>query len=655
MRINYREPFRNRKLDFETYAGVVQNTNKIIRTVGDTIPHNKFRFRFAKITDRDTTNNTYEAQEVTLVSGTWQSVGTGSFWWASNSDSWNSDTYKYFNDLIPLDTNQVYAVNDIVSVFADPHDRSIWYIGSSQANGYKIINIRSDDYPDLAFDPPSLMKSDAFFDYICDGTNDEEQIEQAIQEIQSSPFGGEINLYGGTFYIQDGIQETLYSDTAIIGKRSTIDLSPIIQVTPQIHVDTTDRVIYFIGNNEQYTPNIYLGTLDFYAEANTTSSPVSILQIAYADRVYLTGVNVKSQGLSFTDSPYIINYFNDCTITGCESNTNTTSHYAFDLQFGGDVTFSSCSVNGASGAFYCNLCDTVDISSLTLNSACTSPVIDVDTTKEINVVSTTIDGTTSTGMVLQPIHSVKIYDCDVVNSGAGIQINGSTTHKPYIEFFNCNCSANTGDGIDVNTGDRTVIKDCITNDNGGDGLTVQDFYKIDSHTANYNGEAGIYCEFNDGVGGTIYNCVANDNTSSGIILDGDGSVQLIGDCTSTGNGATGLLGATTTVVVGNILDCTITDNGAKGIGTCKISAITACNVSANTGIGVDGTVGMITGSTIDNNGGTDIASGYTLLHGVTYTTKDANVLNLSGGITGTSTFATDTSVSYTDGIVTGAV
>lgn len=96
-----------------------------------------FKFRFAKITSvvTATTPDQYKAKEVyyNISTGLWTDVDDGYIW---NTDS-TSDYYKTNTNLKVTSVNSdgSYAVDDIVTVFADPRDQLQWIIGSAIGGG----------------------------------------------------------------------------------------------------------------------------------------------------------------------------------------------------------------------------------------------------------------------------------------------------------------------------------------------------------------------------------------------------------------------------------------------------------------------------------------------------------------------------------------
>ncbi len=153
-------------------------------------------------------------------------------------------------------------------------------------------------------------------------------------------------------------------------------------------------------------------------------------------------------------------------------------------------------------------------------------------------------------------------------------------------------------GVGLSLGDASVVRDCMSRNNGsdnfrtgfnanithctavgsatGNGFTVGSDSAISNCVANFNKLSGIQCNY----GCSISQCTANENSDHGVLA----SVNCrVADCLASLNGGAATLSAIEVGFAGTITNCTASNNAAQyAILAGGGSVVIHCSASGNT-------------------------------------------------------------------------
>lgn len=140
----------------------------------------------------------------------------------------------------------------------------------------------------------------------------------------------------------------------------------------------------------------------------------------------------------------------------------------------------------------------------------------------------------------------RITDVNVFNNGR----SGITSTWGSVTITNCISSDNGSDGISVRLSN---ITNCVVARNGGNGISLREGYTISGSTATGNGHTGFWAGAS-----TLTNCTARNNSKDGIEVTAHSHIS---HCSSLDNERHGVLAGTANYVV----EVNVIGNGNAGI------------------------------------------------------------------------------------------
>ena len=616
-------PFKNAKIDFDTYAGTINNVNEIARNVSFDNHRDKYRFRVGKVI-KNNLNTSFEIGEVfyNRTDSEWQFVGDGGWWWATNTLAVPYQSQR-FEDAKTLNS-EVLTVGDLVHVYSDPRSRT--WNAVPAPKGWKQLLIRTLDYPNCVY---SSYLPDSRFAYIMDGVDDHLDIQSALNEIKDN--GGRIFYYGNNSYLSGTISVTDIKENMTFISTSFRDVpggplkSPVLNANATYATALSMQSSYWADK-----PNILFYNFQFQnqpaTQINRFFNAVGINLDCYLFKTY-GYQNVKNEYFFVSGSDEFstprINLTN-CTIDA----GGTLEQKIVWAQYVKDLIVNTCQFSNTNPTYsgvdnrvgvYALGCERVVIKNSTIekcgNIGLMAGGINFPIVKEIELDNVKLNECRIGGSIY--CNEANLVACNTsYNSSIGLTLIASRpsrirTHaSSYNGSHGLNTSAsriesstfnnNTGDGIFLR-GSIEHIKNtnCLTN--GGSGLYCNNFDidRIQDSTFSTNQTHGI-----DGTGAgadvlVIKDCTASSNTSTGISLK---NVDSITNTTCSSNGGHGF--SVTSIM--NMCTSSASSNGGNGISCTNCGQMVKCTTSSNTvnGVGaVNG--GSITAPTATGNGGVD--------------------------------------------------
>jgi len=439
------------------------------------------------------------------------------------------------------------------------------------ANSWLVEDYNKVGYLVAASDASSRAKSHA--DYVCDGTADDVEIQEAIDSLPVA--GGKIYLSEGTFnitskisipndvwlqgfgfstVIDSGTLTTIVlenSDTSIGNSQIVItdlklDVSSMASDKSAIHLKKVNHSyvsnVYIVGGGEgEYGEHgIYLETVAHSRIVNVTIETVNnnsiiigqgcsdiIIENVISIDPYLDHIHIEGQDDSGNNNRRIV--INN--ITGHEG------HHGFYVDHANDVSISNANLyNIRYDGFIVGKTFASEISlSNSLFDTNTHPTQDLcffyPNSSHINISNCIFKNAQNHGISLQQAGSedVTITGCKIINSGDG----GIRTMGSYVTISNCTVDG-TGNGTAPNGiyagGDHLMISNCHFKDVNNDGIRITgDDVSISNCRVENCREYGFYCA-GDRI--NISNCTV-DTVTGGTepsAVKGGGTDIIIDNC-----------------------------------------------------------------------------------------------------------------------------
>ena len=283
-------------------------------------------------------------------------------------------------------------------------------------------------------------------DYLCDGTNDHAEINQAIQDLPAD--GGEIIILDGTYNIGARI-DVNKNNVTIRGNGDATVLkrmwnSGFAEGVITINIASNCKIenLQIDGNRSTYTSSNNYGIYLYFSNSNTVTGNT---------------FNNNSRGISLISG-------SDNTITGNTCNDNNFGIYLADSS-NNTITGNTCNNNDSTSGIYLNsssnntitgnTCDNNDIS-ISLSSSDNNTITgNTFSNNYLGIYLTDSDNNTMTGNTCND-NNFGIYLADSSNN----TITGNT------------CNNNHGRGIELYSSNNNTITGNTCNNNNNDGITL---------------------------------------------------------------------------------------------------------------------------------------------------------------------------------------
>lgn len=419
-----------------------------------------------------------------------------------------------------------------------------------------------------------VVSNDSTGDYNCDGTADDVEIQQAIDQANTDG-GGVVFIKEGTYTITNEIvvktnvilQGAGWGTIITVGTTNLdelINFSGSYAVVRELSVDgnaetnTNGLNGITVNGSQNKVENCFVhdigknGILTYTGSYNTifNCEVARCARRAVGDNILVYNHDNKVIGCTAYDnydasgncfgvySNADANYEN--TISDCiaylTGTWGSTLINGFNLEGCKKLVLSNCMAHDCQNGIYVsdpgasNPTEIV-INNCILNSNNTHG-INIDEGAEISISNCQMNDNTDRGLNLGgggTITDLQVTNCLIANNGSyGVQSFNTTNSEQWL-FNNCIIKNNSSRGIDPGTADYVTISNCIIEGNS----------------------MGIEC---GGTYNTVSNCIIKDNSQQGLNFDAGGNHKAIGN-TVVNNGQHGIeIDCNYVIVSGNYID-----------------------------------------------------------------------------------------------------
>lgn len=379
-------------------------------------------------------------------------------------------------------------------------------------------------------------------DYLCDGTNDEQEFNTAIQFLNTYD-GGEIVVLDGAYNISAAIAISI-PNVILIGNGNATILKNLSTTTNLINVAASDFHIANMslkGTTQKSCINI-----------SSAGSNVVVESVAFSGAD--NGIYTEGSSGQFIGNQFVSNKFgmviggNNCIVNG---NNFANNGHGIEIENSNNIISNNNITNGTVG-IYCELdCSNINIVGNNITGA-SSYSMQLENLNE-SIIGNNVCQNNNTGIYLSSCDDCAITGNTCLNNtNYGIHLvgsNGNTVSGNICKNNNSSTLNNNGIYLVVSSSNNTVTGNTCSNNN----------YGIDIYNnSNNNTITGNTCN-NNNTG--IYLSVANNNAVSG-------NTCIRGTGTSSDYSASQftiqLLGTSNNLVVGNnIMGKNYSDSGGS--------------------------------------------------------------------------------------------
>ena len=339
-------------------------------------------------------------------------------------------------------------------------------------------------------------------DYLCDGTNDQEEIIQALNALPAT--GGEIVILDGTY-----------------------------NITASINIPK-DNVSIRGNGNATILKRMYNST-------NTDSGPTArgLITLNGKSGCKIQGLQIDGNKATYTAS-YNYGIFlyssSDNTVTGITCNNNNYGIYLDESNNDNTVTGNTCNNNGDNGICLYSSNNNNTITGNTCNN--NGSGICLYSSNNDNTVTGNTCNNNGNGIYLSSSSNNTVTGNTCNNNYSGIYLDSSSNNNT-VTGNTCN---NNGDGIylDESNNDNTVTGNtCNNNGDNGICLYLSSNNTVTDNTCNNNSYYGIYLDESNN-DNTVTGNTCNNNSRSGICLYSSNNNNTITGNTCNNNSSSGI-------------------------------------------------------------------------------------------------------------------
>jgi hypothetical protein len=481
---------------------------------------------------------------------------------------------------------------------------------SEWVNYLDTATVRGPTYKIAASDSATDSKNQA--DAVCDGTDDDVEINDAITAVSAT--GGVVLLSEGTYSIRGQVQ--LDDNVHLVGMG-------IGATTLSLAATAVDPLI--VSATSKSDASISRMSLD--GNRSLRAIDDTGIELSGCSRVVITDVDVSQVGEDSSGGDgVLISNSSDCKLTrvlvsGCDgsgfeiSSTGTSSRNVFE-----NCSASSCNDHG-----FLNNGSGTKLSSCDATACGLGGFVDAGTASDTLVTGCSVDGcgTTLVAAGVSLLDGGRADGCRVTGhlglngfqlsgddasisgcladtcSGNGIQVDGENC-----AVSGCLSKASGADGLELTaTADGCSVAGCTLSGNAGNGVTIRsDYYSVTGCTSRANSEIGFLVRGSNGI---VSGCLSVLNQHQGFLVSLGNA--MISSCRVYNNGqqaATGfdgiaLTGSVGATVTGCAVKCDTSPNGHEfGVrtGTSSVIHSNDLHLSTTSGLAADAING--TGVTI---------------------------------------------------------
>ena len=328
-------------------------------------------------------------------------------------------------------------------------------------------------------------------DIYCDGTGDEDEINQAIDLAADIYDGGTVHLTKGTFV----------TGGAIVLKENVILEGEGFQTT--IEKNGAYDGISITGGSGTEISNVTMRDFRLTRNAADTNIAFKLIRMDYTDDSQIVRVvcdDAYEHGIEFTN---------------CDRITIGEGRL---INGGADIGANAINVTGA--------CTKIIISNMQITGN-TGDAINFNTVSDCSVLGSTLENNTGIGMTLRAVSNTTIVGNVISNNGIhGITSSGDTPLP------------------------SLTISGNVISDNGEDGLVLNlEDSNISDNTCNGNGAEGIQLD-GFSTDNTISGNIASNNTGTGIVIAAGVNNTVVDDNTAQNNTVADFTDAGTGTIIG---------------------------------------------------------------------------------------------------------
>lgn len=314
-------------------------------------------------------------------------------------------------------------------------------------------------------------------DYECDGTNDNVQIQAAIN---ASSTGGIVHILPGTY--NTSVSLSMRDNVVLRGSGWTTELIMTAATSTAMvlcdgisNFGIEDIKINHYNTNKTGGSNIWAGSdcADYYFHR------VYALN-GYSNNIIAGGNNISIK---------------DCRVD------NTVTADGLLIHTGSNATINGCIVSGCQGS--------------TANGV--AVYASTSTAHDVTISNCVSYNNGSYGFQVERAWGVVVSNCVSYDNGGGFGCNGTSTYAPYdVSYSNCFSRNNSGGGVVLNAGSKIVVDNCIIRDEGAEGVKIGGSYPVEDVTISN-------CSIYDTTGAGI-RCYNTSSSTTGYVFTGNNIV-----------------------------------------------------------------------------------------------------------------------------------
>jgi len=402
-------------------------------------------------------------------------------------------------------------------------------------------------------------------DYLCDGTNDQVEIQQALNALPAT--GGEVVILDGTYNITASIHipknnvSLRGNGNATILKRMYNSTSTDIGkglITLKGKKDCKIQGLQIDGNKATYTSSYNYGIYLDSSSKNNTVTGNTCNDNACGIRLYSSSNNTVTGNTCNNNSIGIYLYLSsDNTVTGNTCNNNNIDGIYLDLSSDNTVTCNTCNNNNFDGISLSSSSNNT-ITGNTCNNG--SYGIYLYSSSDNNTVTcNTCNNNNIDGISLSSSSNNTITGNTCNNNSIGIYLYSSSDNNT-ITGNTCNNNNIDGISLDLSSDNTVTCNTCNNNDHGIYLYSSSNNNTVTGNTCNNNRYDGISLSSSSD-NNTITGNTCNNNNIDGISLSSSSNNTITGNTCNNGSYGIYLYSSSNNTITGN----TCNNNNYNGI------------------------------------------------------------------------------------------